>query len=520
MTQDGDPSDGFVDGDGPDENVVSVVSVDRRDDVGLICGKVDAAPSYWVILDAPRGNTAISSDLGMNRLRRHVEESGRAVAIATRSPGLSARARAAAIPVASRPEFVRWDAPGKMVVRVGGRSFAFPALGRYLQSIFLLVTLLAVVWLALAMGPSADVVIRPDAEVLTRTVQVRASAETEELDLATLETPLTDVSESTVITLSLEVTGTAPEPVEPAVVTVVVSNSTAEPVTIPAGEIVIAEPTTYEFATLEERTVPAGGTESMPARSVLTGSAQNVGAGTITRWGDDRPGLTVTNPEAATGGADRTVPAVSADDIVRLRELETSIRNSDAIRQLLSTERLHDAVFAGSAAVETEEVNPLPEVGTPIDFLLVDYRVTVTAKAIDAATLEAIARHVLQQDTGEGVFVPGSVTAREVPGSSLEADGVMSASFELSGLFANDIELSAIEDAVKGKSPESARSIVQERYGIEDVEVDLTPGWAPWIPRFGFRIDVQLQGQDEAGPAEGEEGADEGDDESTSDNPG
>ena len=34
-------------------------------------------------------------------------------------------------------------------------------------------------------------------------------------------------------------------------------------------------------------------------------------------------------------------------------------------------------------------------------------------------------------------------------------------------------------------------STLSERYGIQDADVRLS-GWAPRIPRFGFRIDVEL----------------------------
>lgn len=493
--------------DASEDSAVSVVIADRGDDIGFICGKVDAAPTYWVIIHAPRGNRAMSSDLGMNRLRRHAGEGGRAVAIATRSPALAARARAAAIPVASRPEFVRWDAPGKVVVHLGGRSLAFPSVGRYVQLALLLVAVGAVSWLALAMGPSAHVVVRPEATLLTRTVQVRASPEAEEVDLDTLEAPLTEVTESILITIPLTVTGSVPEPVEPSSVSLTVQNTTASAVTVTAGTLALAAPQGHEFSTLEERTIPAGATDAIPARSVLPGAAQNVAAGAINAWADPRPGLTVTNPQPAVGGADRDAPAVSADDIVRLRALEESVRTSVAIRELIANGQLEHAIFVQTATVEGEEVEPLPEPGTPTDLLLIPFRITVTASAIDAAVVERIAGSVLSEDAGDGVLIPGSARATEVPGTSVESGGALTATFEISGRFAAGVDEAAIEDAVKGKSAGSARSTVQERYGIEDVEVDLTPGWAPWVPRFGFRIDVDVSGSESSvGPAAGAQG--------------
>jgi len=50
---------------------------------------------------------------------------------------------------------------------------------------------------------------------------------------------------------------------------------------------------------------------------------------------------------------------------------------------------------------------------------------------------------------------------------------------------------------VKGKSAEGAKSTLEERYGIQEAKVRVTPSWAPWVPRFGFRISVTLREPDE-----------------------
>ena len=43
-----------------------------------------------------------------------------------------------------------------------------------------------------------------------------------------------------------------------------------------------------------------------------------------------------------------------------------------------------------------------------------------------------------------------------------------------------------------GLSPEAAEAELGTRYALDDVEIDLTPGWAPRLPRFGFRLDVRF----------------------------
>ena len=67
------------------EGLASVVVIERRDDVAGICGRIDTAPTFAVVIHAPRGNRQASTQLGMRRLVRHAEDTGRVIAIATRS---------------------------------------------------------------------------------------------------------------------------------------------------------------------------------------------------------------------------------------------------------------------------------------------------------------------------------------------------------------------------------------------------------------------------------------------------
>lgn len=505
----------FVSGDELDDDVVSVVSVERSDEVAIVCGRVDSAPSYWVIVHAPRGNRALSTDLGMHRLRRHAEESGRLVAIATRSPGLAGRARALQIPVASRPEFVRWDAPGKSVFRLGGKSFAVPAVGRYIQLAILSTAVLLAAALVVSIVPSARVTVFPPADLLSATIDVTAPPEITEANIDALQLPATTVSATTVVTIALPTTGSAPLGQQPASVTLTVSNSTASAVTVPEGTLVLTG-TGIEFATTAAVTAPAGGSIVAPATSTLPGADRNVAAGTLVLWEDATrfPGLTVANAAAAVGGTSISVPAVDSRDIVTLRELEADIRNSDAVRSFLALERPRDAIFLETAEIDGEEIEEPPAAGTPTDLLLVRYRLTISARAIDATTLERVARAVLRDGDG-GEFIPGTVAAVQVPGTAaVGEDGTLVASFEISGQFAHGFSSDDVRNAVKGRSSEDARSTLQERYGIQDAVVELTPGFAPWLPRFDFRIDVDLREQptESAGnPPSGDEDATESD---------
>src|SRR5690606_21195862 len=100
--------------------------IERAEDVAGVCGRLDTAPTWAIVIHAPDGNRQLSTELGMRRLLRHAEESGRMVAVATRSSSLASRARGLGVPVARKPDHIRWDAPGRVVWRLGGMSIAAP----------------------------------------------------------------------------------------------------------------------------------------------------------------------------------------------------------------------------------------------------------------------------------------------------------------------------------------------------------------------------------------------------------
>ena len=64
----------------------------------------------------------------------------------------------------------------------------------------------------------------------------------------------------------------------------------------------------------------------------------------------------------------------------------------------------------------------------------------------------------------------------------------------MTGKFTRNLTREDIRDAVKGKSRDAAKSTLSERYGIDGAEVSVSPGWAPRVPRFGFRIEVEFRG--------------------------
>lgn len=489
----------------PVESLASVVLVERSEDIAAICGRVDGAPTWAVVIHAPDGNRQLSTELGMRRLVRHGEEVGKIVAIATRSSALASRARQVGVPVSRRPESVRWDAGGRHVVGVGRWSLATPAIGRYVQLAIIAAVGLLALGLVLTMAPAATVVAYPPTETVSSVVTITASEDITEVNLDTLEVPAARISGEQVITLAVAATGTTEVGVQPSAVSVVITNPTQADVVVAAGTVLLAGPAFFPFELDETVTVPREGDITVTATATRPGADGNLGPGTVGGWLDEKfRFLEVTNPEAASGGVSEPRPAVDPQDVVNLQTLAKALESSETIKSGLVGARPHDAVFLRTAETTVAYTLPEPPVGTPTEVVLLRVTVKVSALAVLAETLDQVARQVLQAEGGEGEFLPGTVTALETGARQLDtATGLIRTEVRLQGEFARGVTAAAVKDAVKGKSPEDARSTLSDRYGIQEAEVKLTPGWAPWVPRFGFRIDAELRSHsaDTAGDA-------------------
>lgn len=479
----------------PDRALASVVPVGRHEPIDGICGRIDAAPSLAVVLHAPSGNRAMSEELGMRRVARHVESSGRRFAVATRSGVLARRARAQGIPVSSNPRHVHWGSGGRVVVRLGFATLLVPPFGRYAQYVALALFILAVAAALYTAGPSATVRVYPPTQTLEGVVVVRASARVDEMDLERRMLPATTISVERAVLLAVPTTGEVIQGVTPATATLRLGNPTGSTITVPAGAVIFSVPDFVAFEVDISVTVPGGGNEVAPVTARSPGTAGNVPADVITQWRNPEfADLTVTNPEPALGGADEPRRAVALADIRALEALAAEIGRGAPPASLLANARPGYGIIVRSATVTVALGEPSAEPGTAADVLFMEVTTTVEALAVAPEVLETLARALLAGPDDSAHLIPGTALAVETGDRQIDhPDGSFTSELRLTGEFPRGPSPAEIEDAVSGRSLEAAEAELGTRYGIDDVEIDLTPGWAPRLPRFGFRLDVEYR---------------------------
>lgn len=477
----------------PPEGVASVVMVEKTEDVAAVCGRVDGAPTWAVVVHAPEGNRQLCTELGMRRLIHHAADAGKVVAVATRNASLASRARELGVPVARKPQHVRWDAGGRHVVRVGRLSLAPPSIGRYVQAAIILAVAGVGAFLLLAMAPSATVTVYPPTETVSEVISVIASEQRSAIDLTSMAVPATRVSGEQKYTLAVKATGTTQVGVKPARARVTISNATGAAVLVAAGTVVLAAPDFQPFALDGEVTVPAGGSAEAGVTALKPGAQGNVAASAIGGWQAEKYRfLRITNAAAAVGGTSSPAQAVDPADVLALQALAKSLETSPTVREGLVEARPHDAIFLGTAEGRATYGEARPAVGTPTDLVLLDVTVKLSALAVVESTLEELARSVLSAHSAEGQFIPGSVKAVETGARQIDTEsGEIRTELRIQGELARGVTEAAVKDAVKGKTRAGAKSTLDSRYGIQDADVRVS-AWAPRIPRFGFRIRVGL----------------------------
>jgi len=478
----------------PERALASVVPIGRHEPIDGICGRIDAAPSLAVVLHAPSGNRAMSEELGMRRVARHVEDSGRTFAIATRSGALTRRARAEGVPVGTNPRRIHWGSGGRIVLRLGFTTLLVPPFGRYSQYVALAVFIVAVAAVLYTAGPSATVRVYPPTQTVEEFTVVRASTRIEAIDLERRVLPAIVISVEREVLLAVPTTGEVIQGVTHATSTIRLANPTDASIIVPAGAVIFAVPDFIAFQVDIAVTVPPGGNAFAPVTARSPGSGGNVTADSITQWRSiDLAVLEATNQEAASGGADEPRRAVAPADIAALEVLATEIAEGPPPASLLTGARPDHGIIVRSAIVTVTLGEPSAEPGTAADAVFMQVQTTIEALAIAPDVLETLARSLLAAPGGAGELIPGTVVGVETGSRQIDhPDGSFTSEFRITAEFPRGPSPEEVEDAVGGRSSEAAVAELGTRYALDDVEIDLTPGWAPRLPRFGFRIDIEF----------------------------
>ncbi len=183
--------------------------IHREDSLTAIFGKIDAADSPRVALVVPRGNRELSKALGMRRLRRHVDLTGKDVMLVTRSGSLKGRAREVGLAAVGSVRAVDFERYGRGGVRVGGVTVPLPGLGLFLRLTAFAVAIAALASVILLYLPQATVQVFPLIQSNTATSDITLSSDATVVNAASGEVPAHRRSLTITRSIPFPVTGQA-----------------------------------------------------------------------------------------------------------------------------------------------------------------------------------------------------------------------------------------------------------------------------------------------------------------------
>ena len=492
-----------------------IIQLEPHDDHISIRDKMNWSKTPRVLLIWPRRRRVDLSTLDLKLLQRHAINLGAELGLVTKTNRVIRAASELGIPVFAnnlaaqreawqpqrrsqdkRPsqrknlrqkgaEFNRSEAKWRKhpVVRLGFSTFAA----------------LAVLTLAIAFFPKAEITIEPERRLQTVTIPVRANAQVQDVFLSgsvpaqTLTVYLTNQR-------SLAASGQMAVPAKVARGTVIFRNLTDLPVNIPAGTI-IRSVTNEEirFTTLEDGEIAGGVDENIAisVKALVFGERGNLEPdmlqaieGELGLW------LAATNPEATTGGGDSFVSAPTTRDREELRDLVMAYFYAHVDEEIQKEMDAKDLVFPESlteAEVLAEDYEPSE--GEPGDRLELTMRVSFQVEFARETDLAQLAQSSLSASLPQG-YSPIPESLQFNPVSAFEYNPLGATSWQMCVEQELSANISAIKVAgwVQGRTPDIARQRLEENLELASVpKISITPSWWSWLPIAPFRIDVILK---------------------------
>jgi hypothetical protein len=473
----------------------SVVHVDRDDDIASILGKVDTAPTSAVVLSV-RSNRTLTSELGMRLLERHGQVTGRRIAIATPSWSIRNRARQAGLPVSVSTKHISWDRP-RAAVAFGEMALPIPGMTTIVQIFFIIGALLAMLALAVTMAPAATVTVYPATEPITRTVRVTANTANTVVDPTALTVPAERTTTTTTYNFPYGTTGQAEVADQRAQASLSLTNTAGATVTVPNGTLFRTADSGLAFELIQEVDIEPGETVRGTARAQEPGAAGNVPAGSITVVpAEFAASIIVTNEEDAIGGSQTSARAVTQADVDGARLALRAALDLPEVRQQIAVGAVGEGAFDDLIQVDILNVSFQPEVGEASPYVFLFSQLSISGVIVDEEALIELARAVLARGPeGETLVVlEDTVEVRNLQLISADIEsGILTFDMTAAGRVAQGVDEASIEGAIMGKSEADAQTEVNRRVlGERSAEVSISPGFFPWVPRFGFRIDIEV----------------------------
>jgi hypothetical protein len=198
--------------------------------------------------------------------------------------------------------------------------------------------------------------------------------------------------------------------------------------------------------------------------------------------------------EQATGDP-RTVPAVDSSDLERAKALAGPALTDQAMQDLRRRYGSEWDFFPQTADVQVASVVPAQAVGTDSAFLEATYGGSVSVLGARESDIRQLLEPALTKQLQPGVqLIDSSLRLSVLRAGPFEKTGDrLAVQMRLDAASTSVIDMRRISQALRGRSRREALAIADQATNATRAPMlRLWPGWAPWLPRLGSRIRVEL----------------------------
>lgn len=508
------------------------IQLDTSDDVTSVRDRLSFHRGNRVLLIWPEDGTVLTRKLDLVLTQREAMRRSIRLALVTHDPQVIQHAQELNISTfetigsserakwrrgRSKVFTTRWQKPKdepipddlkEVASRIYAEESAIAARWRIARRIGMTVLLLAmVIGLTYVFLPGATVVIVPAQNRLEANANIVAEPGASGVDLENRIIPSTRISVEVSDSGTTETTGILEQGEAPATGSVVFINLTDNPVTIPAGTIVVTSaglPIQFQTTQAVELAGGQGLQIEVPieALSTSSGAGGNVESGVInTVSGPLAQVVSVRNLAPTTGGTLRQQKAVTVDDQVRLL---TSLRQqlqSRAYLEMQSSLNDSQCLVIQTIRIAEERSDWMTFSAEPdqvADTLSLTMRAVVDARAFEERLGQQIIYAQLSAQVQEGQFIrPETLqyaTCADIAiGAADPNTGRLELTMNGSGVVSSQVNLEAIRNTIAGRTVEDAIAYLVSEYQLQPgipPQITVTPDWFGTLPLIPLRITV------------------------------
>jgi len=441
------------------------------------------------------------------RLKRRASDLHASLGLVTSDILLQENARSAGLAVFNSKDEARqekwrveepdrmWRHPDLAALRLKSRPLKQKDLPAWLRCLVFGLAVLAILALLAVLLPGGTVELNLPREEQSAELVVPARMDQPVPDLIA-GIPLHELSLEVSATIEQKTTGSISIGDKPTTGVVIITNLTDQPLVIPTGTVVRSVEPAIRFSINKSGSLPAGpGTSiSLPVTEMDgTGSLGNLPAGAIVAM-DPPLGLSVsvTNPEAFSGGTQKSSPALAKADLVAS---EVALKETlDQAFMEKGPESLPDdaRIIRESIVVDfVRSFDPPPPFDQPLTSFRLFNLAQMTGYYYLESELEQWASLALDASLDKDYLAEEDTL--DVKIDSVDLIGSDQASFSINALRQTipNFDSQTIADRLRGLHPAAAIPLIREQLipGSQP-EIQLSPSWWLWLPLIPERIHV------------------------------